>query len=125
MFETLLTSHDFECRTPKGRSLFKSYDAALEFTENYTDELADIRAILLERTGHILDAAELHLTLKHVEEAARLLKLLLSQLWERLPVGSQCTDSGMATLARGLEKAASKIGTRLITGKEREEVRIL
>jgi hypothetical protein len=123
MFETSLTSDHFVYRTPKGHSLFTSDDDALEFTENYREELSGIRAVLLERTGRILDAAELHISLRHISVAARLLKLVLSQLWERLPLGPPCIDSDAAALARRLENA-SRIETnlRLISRNDRDEV---
>jgi hypothetical protein len=77
--------------------------------------------MLLERTGCILDAAELYISLRNTPKAVRLLKLVLSQLWERLPLGSLCVDSDAAALAQRLETVL-RVDEKLLSRNEREEV---
>jgi hypothetical protein len=105
-------------RYRKGLLLFDSNQAALEFMKGDRD-LDDIRARFLEQLGKIIEAAELHVVLRHFQEAVRLFKHVLTGLWQRLTFGISWTSSD-AALAKQLEISSRAIETKLAS--ERNEV---
>lgn len=83
-------------------------------------ELDETRASLLEMRGELLDAAEVHITLRHISEAAALMRRVLASLRQHLLLGSSCTESDTALALR--LATLSNLDTKLIKKNEREEV---